>query len=84
MHRLDLAFLLVVSVDKDIIQIYNDKNIKFFYKNLINIALERYRSIGQSKWHYLILKVTISGPDSSFSLISFANSHLMLNTGEIE
>ena len=68
----------------DIIQIYNDKNIEFFRKNLINIALECCWSIGQSKKYYLIFKMAVSGPESSLSLISFANFHLVIGTAEVE
>ena len=58
MYCLDVAFSLVFSVDEDIIQIYYDKNIKLFRKDLINIALKWCRSISQFKRYYLIFEVT--------------------------
>ena len=84
MHHLDVVFSFVFGVDEDIIQIYNDKDIELFYKNLIDITLEYCRSVGQSKRHYLILKVTVSGPENSFLLISFANSYLIIGINEVE
>ena len=32
--------VLILGVDEDIIQIYNNKNIKFFSQDLIDITLE--------------------------------------------
>ena len=45
-YCLDVAFSLVFSVDENIIQIHNDKDIKFFRKDLIDVALECCRSVG--------------------------------------
>ena len=83
-HCLDVAFALILAVDEDIILIHNDENIKFFRKDLIDVAQECCRSIGQSERHYLILEVAVCGPESSLLLISFTNSHPVIGTGEIE
>ena len=40
-----MTFSLIFNIDEDVIQIYNNKDIKFFYKDLVNIALENYQSI---------------------------------------
>ena len=79
-----MACSFIFGIDENIIQIYNDKDIKFFHKNFIDVALECIWSIGQSKRHYLILEVTVSSPESSLLLIFFANSHPMIGTGEVE
>ena len=84
MYCLDVAFSLVFGIDEDIIQIHNDKNIEFFRKDLINVVLECCWSIGQSKKYHLILKVAISGPESSFPLIFFPNSYPLIGTSEVE
>ena len=84
MHRLDVAFFFVFGVDKDIIQIHNNKDIKRFRKDLIDIALEYCRNVGQFKKYYLILEMTVSSPESSFLLISFVNSHPMIGIGEVK
>ena len=79
-----MAFSLVLSIDEDIIQIHNDKNIELFCKNLIDIALEFCRSVGQSKKYYLILEVIVSGPESRFPLIFFTKSYPVINIGKVE
>ena len=84
MYCLDVAFSFIFGIDKDIIQIYNNEDIKFFYKNLIDVALECCWSVGQFKKHYLILEVAISGPKSGLSFISFANSHPVIGIGEVK
>ena len=83
-HCLDLAFALIFGLDEDIIQIHNDKDIEFFRKDPIDVALECCRSVGQSKRHYLIFEVVVSIPESSLPLISFANSHPVIGTGEVK
>ena len=84
MHCLDVVFFPIFIVNKDIIQIKNNKDIKFFCKDFIDVILEYYWSVNQPKRYYLILEVTVSGPESSLLLISFANSHLMVSIGEIK
>ena len=41
-----MTFALVVSVNEDVIQVYDNKNIKLLGQDLINIPLEARRSIG--------------------------------------
>ena len=83
-YYLNITFSLVFGVDENIIQIYNDKDMEFFRKDFIKVALEYCRSVGQSKRHHLIFKVAVSSPKSSLPLIFFANSHLVVSTGEVE
>ena len=84
MYCLDLAFAFIFGLDEDIIQIHNDEDIKLFREDFIDVALECYRSVGQSKRHYLIFEIAVSGPESSFPLISFTNSHPVIGTSEVE
>ena len=79
-----MAFSLVYDIDKNFIQIYNIKNIKLFRNNLIDIALKSCQCIGQFKKHYLIPVMTVSGPESCFLLIFFANHYPMIGTYEFE
>ena len=83
-YCLDITFSFVLSIDEDIIQIHNDKDIKLFCKDFIDIVLECCQNIGQSKRYYLILEVIVSGPESSFLLILFTNSYMVIGTDEIE
>ena len=83
-YCLDVAFALIFGIDKDIIQIHNNEDIKFFCEDLIDVALEYCRSVGQSKRHHLIFEIAVSSLESSLPLISFANSHPVVGTGEVE
>ena len=84
MHYLNVTFAFIFAVDKDIIQIHNDKNIEFFHENLIDVGLEYCQSNGQSKKHYLIFEVAVSGLESSLPLIFFANFHPVIGTSEVK
>ena len=39
-YNLDMTLSFVLDIDENIIQIHNNKDIKFFYKDFINIVLE--------------------------------------------
>ena len=72
------------GIDEDIIQIHNDKDIEFFREDLIDVALEYCRNVGQSKRHHLIFEVAVSDPEICLPLISFTNSHPVVGTGEVK
>ena len=84
MHYLDMAFSLVFGIDEDIIQIHNDKDMKLFREDFIDIALAGCQSVDQLKKHYLILEINVSSPEGSLLIISFANFHLVIGIGEVE
>lgn len=46
-------------MNKNVIQVYNDKNFEFHYQNLDNIVLKAYQSIVKFERYHLILKVSI-------------------------
>ena len=79
-----MTISFIINVDKDIIQIHDDKDIKLFSKNLINKLLEAYKCVCSPKNHSLILKVAISSPQHGLLLISFVYYHLMVCTNKIE
>lgn len=47
---------------------YN-KNVQFFCKNCINIALKTGKCIKKAKKHNLILKIAVIGPKPGFYLL---------------
>ena len=79
-----MTISVIISVDQNVIQIYNDKNVKFLGKNLDDISLEAYWYVCQTKKHHLILKVTLLGPECGFPLVFFADFHSMVGTSELE
>ena len=36
----DVSISVIINVDEDVIQIYDDKDIKFFSKDLVDVSLE--------------------------------------------
>ena len=46
LHGFYVTLTLILSIDEDVIQIYNDKDIKYFYQDLVDIVLEASRSVG--------------------------------------
>ena len=79
-----MFFSLGFGIDEDVIKIYYYENVKLFYKNLVNVALERSRCVGQSKKYHLILEMAIAGPEDCFSFISFFDLHPIIGIGQIE
>ncbi len=74
-----MLFFFVFDVDEDIIKIYYNKNVKLFYQDLVDVALESGRCISPSKRYYLVLKVAIVGSESCFPFIAFSDSHLIIS-----
>lgn len=73
-----------ISIDHNFIKIYNDKNIRLFYQNLVDIVLETSRSIEQAKQRDLIFKIALSGTEHCFSFIFILNLHLMINVDQVK
>ncbi len=58
--------------------------VKLFYQDLVNIALEYGRCVGQSKRHHLVLKMAIAGLKGRLPFIAFPDSHSMVGISQIE
>ncbi len=71
-------------MDQDVLQIYYNKNIKLFSKNLVDIALKTSWCIGETKRHYLILEVAIFGAKGRLLLVIILDSYLMIGSSEIQ
>ena len=81
---IDVSLAWVLGVDEDVIEVNNDKDIKFLDKDLVNGALEAGRGVGQPKRHYLVLDVAVSSPESRFLFIALFYPHPIVNTCEVE
>ena len=79
-----MLFPFTFSVDKDVIKVYHHKNVKFFCQNLVDVALENSRCVGQFKKRHLILEMIIAALKSRLSFIAFFDPYLMVGVGEIE
>ena len=71
-------------MDQNIIQIYNNEDIKLFSKNLVDIALKTYWCIEKSKRYNLVFVVAISDTRSHFLFIIFWNPDLMISISNIK
>ena len=70
-----MTISVIISIGQDVIQVYNDKNVKLLCKDLVDISLKR---------HHLILKVAVLSPERNLLLVSFADSHLIVGTGKVK
>ena len=64
LNGIDVSLAWVLGVDKDIIELNNDKDIEFLDQNLVNIALEASQCDGEPKKYYLVFEMAISSPES--------------------
>ena len=79
-----MTISVIISVDQDVIQVHNDKNVKLLHKDFVDLSLEACWCVRVTERHHLILKVTVSSPERGFSLVPFADSHLVVCSGEVE
>ena len=83
-NGIDVSLAWVLGVDKDVIEVNNDKNIEFLGQELVNIALEAGRCVGQPKKHYLLFEVAVLSLKSRLLFIVLFYPHPMVNTCEVE
>ena len=79
-----MSLAWVFGVDKDVIEVNNDKDIEFLGQDLINVALKAGWGVGQPKRHYLVLEVAVLSPESRLPFIALFYPHPMVSTREIE
>ena len=70
LNGINVGLVCVFVKDNNIIYINNDKIIKLFDQDLIDITLETGQYIRKSKRNYLVLEVAISSPESRFLFIA--------------
>ena len=74
----------VFSINKDVIEVHNDKNIKFFYYDFFDLALEAGEGIKKTKMHKLVFEMAVLHLESCFSLVTFPNSHLIIYICQVQ
>ena len=80
----DMTLPWIFGIDKNIIQINNEKDIELLSQDFIDIALEASWHVGQTKRHYLILKMTVSSLKSRLLFVTFFDPHLVMGTNQIQ
>ena len=68
---INMSFALIFDINKDIIEINNDKNAKLLDQNLINLMFEAGWYVKKAKRHYIVLEMALSSLESRFLFISF-------------
>ena len=58
-NDINISLTLIFNINKHIILVKNEKDIKLFGQDLIDIILKTSQSIKKSKYYYLILKMTV-------------------------
>ncbi len=48
--------------------------------NFVDVALQTDGCVGKAKEYYLVLEMTVSGVESRFLLVTFSESHPMIDT----
>ncbi len=70
-----MLFSLTFSLDENDIKVHDNKDVKLFCQDLIDVALKYDWYVSQTKKYYLILKITIMNPESYLSFIIFLDPH---------
>ncbi len=79
-----MLFALVLSIDKDIIEIHYYEDVELLGQDLIYLTLKRGQCIGQSERHDLVLKMAVAGPEGRFPFVTFPDPHSMVGINQIE
>ena len=75
---------VIISIDKDVVQIYNDKYVKLLSKNLVDKSLKACKCVCSPKNHYLVPEMAILSPERGLPLVPFADFYLIVCTGKVE
>ena len=78
-----MAVFVIISIDENVIYIYNNKDIKLLSRNLIDISLEAYWCICQFKKHYLVFKAAISNLEFCHLFVFFTDFYLIIYTSKV-
>ena len=68
----------IIGMNQNIIEVHNDKNIKFFRQNFVNVVLKASGGIRKTKRHNLVLEIAILHSKSCFLLVILLNSYLII------
>ena len=79
-----MTISIIFSINQDVIQVYNNKDIKLLRKELVDISLEACWYVCSFERYHLVLEVTVLSSKRGLPLVSFANSHLVIGRGEVK
>ena len=76
-------FFLILRIDKDIVQVNNNKFIEDSSHGLIDICLECSRCITQTKWHNGVFKLSISSVEHHLPFITSTNVDTVVGVTQV-
>lgn len=79
----DMAITLIFGINQSIVQVHNNKYVKFLSQNLIVVVLKVGWSVRVTKKYYLVLKMTVSSLESHFLFDIFFNPYLIIYISQI-
>ena len=74
----------VFGINQDVIEVYNNKNIKFFCYDSIDIALKASKGVRRTKRYDLVLKIAVLHLKDYFPLVILSNSHSMIYVYQVQ
>ena len=74
----------VFGVNQNVIEVHNDKNIKFFHQDFVDVSLEAGGGIRKTEKHDLILKMAILRLECYFPLVTLPNFHLIICVYQVQ
>ena len=66
LDSINMSLAEVFVIDQDIIYIQNNKKIKLFSQNLVDITLKASKTIGKSKRYHIILIIAMVDLENNF------------------
>ena len=84
LNDIGVSLAWVLGIDEDIIEVNNDKDIKFLGQDLVNIALEAGWCVEEPEKHYLVLEVVVLSLKGRFLFIALFYLHIIVSTCEFE
>lgn len=78
-----IELVRIFDINQEIFNVHHNKNIMFFNKNRVDIALKTSQSIKKAKKHYLIFEMPILCSKNNSLFVPFSNFHLMIGAGQI-
>lgn len=79
--RFHIFFSLILNVDKNVIEVHNNKVVERFCQDLVDITLKYSQGIGQAKKYDLVLEVAISDFKNHLLFVTFSNPHSIVGIG---
>lgn len=74
----------VFGRDQNVVQIHNNKDDELLRMDLVDVALEARRSIGESERRDLIFEVTVPCPEGRLPFIAFSNPHPVIGIRQVQ